>query len=106
MQSVALQGHAGVLSECSACHNGAVPSTTSGGPHGLHPVGQSWLQAHERAARDLTACAGCHGADYRGTALSRALSDRTINAGEFGTRAFRKGTAIGCYSCHNGPRGS
>ena len=105
VQNVALQGHAGTLSECSACHNAAVPVTTNGGPHGMHPVGQSWVRAHERAARDLTSCAGCHGADYRGTALSNALSDRTISAGEFGTRVFRKGAAIGCYSCHNGPRG-
>lgn len=105
VQSIALQGHAGVISECSSCHNAAVPSTTGGGPHGMHPVGQAWVQAHQRAARDLTACAGCHGADYRGTVLSRALNSRSINAGEFGTRVFAKGTAIGCYSCHNGPRG-
>ena len=100
VQSTALQGHSGMLSECSACHN-PTPSTVSGGPHGLHPIGASWVGQHEQAAEsNRTACQACHGADYRGTILSKMQADRTL-AG----RAFKRGEVIGCYSCHNGPNG-
>ena len=40
LQSIALQGHVGKLAECSACHS-TVPSTVTGGPHGMHPIDQS-----------------------------------------------------------------
>ncbi len=100
VQSSSLQGHAGTISECAACH-GTVPTTTTGGPHGLHPIGTSWVSRHESAAESgRTQCQACHGTDYRGTILSRTLADRTL-AG----RSFPKGTVIGCYSCHNGPNG-
>jgi hypothetical protein len=101
VQSTNLQGHAGMLAECSACHGASVPSTTNGGPHGLHPIGSSWVNAHENAAAHGTAaCQACHGTDYRGTILSKTQADRTM-AG----RSFPRGTVIGCYSCHNGPNG-
>ena len=100
VQSTSLQGHAGMLSECAACH-GTAPSTVTGGPHGLHPVGASWVSGHRNAAEGgATACQACHGTDYRGTILSKTLADRTM-AGN----SFPKGTVIGCYSCHNGPNG-
>jgi hypothetical protein len=38
LRNLGIQGHAGVVSECAACH-ATVPSTVSGGPHGMHPVG-------------------------------------------------------------------
>ncbi len=105
LQSIQLQGHDGVIAECSACHS-TVPTTTNGGPHGLHPIGQTWVSAHQRAARgNLAQCQACHGTDYRGTVLSRVQVNRVINAGELGTRQFTSGTQIGCYSCHNGPNG-
>lgn len=98
VQSATLQGHSGMLSECASCH-GSVPSTVSGGPHGLHPIGNSWVSSHESAAQsNLAWCQTCHGTDYRGTILSRVQTDRTM-AG----KTFAKGTIIGCYSCHNGP---
>jgi hypothetical protein len=99
VQSNALQGHSGTIAACEACH-GAAPNTVSGGPHGLHPIGQTWVRSHEEHAQNPAACQGCHGLDYRGTALSKTLADRS-----FGTRSFPRGTIIGCYSCHNGPRG-
>ena len=101
VQSVALQGHAGMLSECSTCH-ATIPSTTNGGPHGLHPIGTSWVSTHQHVADEngATACQGCHGTDYRGTILSRVKTDRTLNG-----KLFPAGTIIGCYSCHNGPGG-
>lgn len=99
VQSVALQGHAGMLSECTTCH-ATVPSTVTGGPHGLHPIGTSWVSGHENAAKNAAACQACHGVDYRGTILSRMQADRTM-----ANRSFPKGTIVGCYSCHNGPKG-
>ena len=100
VQSINLQGHAGVLAECSTCH-ATVPSTTNGGPHGLHPIGAAWVSQHQDAAERGTAtCQGCHGTDYRGTILSRVQTARTL-AGH----SFAAGTIIGCYSCHNGPNG-
>ncbi|MEI6351692.1 MAG: Ig-like domain-containing protein [Verrucomicrobiota bacterium] len=100
IQSQQIQGHAGTLSDCTACH--AEPMTVSGGPHGMHPVGQSWVSSHQDAAN--SGCRSCHGLDYKGTVLSRALGDRVLST-EYGTKTFWRGTQIGCYSCHNGPEG-
>jgi len=101
VQSINLQGHAGMLSECSTCH-ATVPTTTNGGPHGLHPIGSTWVSQHQNVAetQGTTACQGCHGTDYRGTILSRVQTNRTL-AG----RSFTAATIIGCFSCHNGPNG-
>ncbi|HEB83278.1 MAG TPA: hypothetical protein ENJ11_10490, partial [Gammaproteobacteria bacterium] len=38
--SMQLQGHAGVISECSTCHTGDMGITLDG-PHGMHPVGDA-----------------------------------------------------------------
>ncbi len=101
VQNIALQGHIGMLAECTACHS-TMPSTTNGGPHGLHPIGSTWVNQHQSVADSggTTACQLCHGTDYRGTVLSRVQADRTM-AGH----TFTRGTIIGCYSCHNGPNG-
>jgi len=115
IQSSMLQGHKGVMAECAACH-GAAPVTVNGGPHGMHPVGPAWVQLHgeqgdggggqggDFANKDLVACQGCHGADYRGTVLSASQADWTVNT-EFGSFYFWRGYRIGCYTCHNGPGG-
>jgi len=102
VQSIQLQGHIGVLVECDSCHVGQ-PNTVSGGPHGMHPLGQTWISRHSDVVESAGAaqCQGCHGADYRGTELSRSQADRTLNA--FGTKNFWRGFQIGCYTCHNGP---
>ena len=93
-----IQGHAGAIGECSACHN-SVPNTVSGGPHGMHPVG--WVYGHQApAGYNLQACAACHGSTYRGTPLSRMFTDRTMLG-----RVFKKGHQVSCYDCHNGPYG-
>jgi PKD repeat protein len=98
LRNIGLQGHAGVMSECIACHTNS-PSTTSGGPHGMHPVGQSWVSAHQDAG-GRSQCQACHGADYRGTVLSRMLAARTING-----QSLFQGAIVSCYNCHNGPGG-
>ncbi|WP_345988172.1 hypothetical protein WCX18_11955 [Sulfurimonas sp. HSL1-2] len=104
LQSIAVQGHAGTIAECTACHE-TVPATTSGGPHGMHSVGQTWVGAHENAASgNLAQCAACHGSDYRGTFLSKTFSARSFST-ESGTKSFAAGHAVSCYDCHNGPGG-
>ena len=102
VQSMALQGHEGVLVECATCHGTQAPKT--GGPHGMHTVGQTWIQAHSDAAESsgTQSCRACHGADYRGTVLSRSKADRVVST-RFGTKTLWRGFQIGCYTCHNGP---
>ncbi len=104
LQSIALQGHVGVLAECTACHAQS-PNTIDGGPHGMHPVGQAWVGAHPDAAEGrVNQCRACHGADLRGTVLSRVKGERTLNT-NFGTKHFWRGFEVGCWNCHNGPNG-
>ncbi|MDR1967906.1 MAG: hypothetical protein LBQ32_04315, partial [Burkholderiaceae bacterium] len=100
--SVSLQGHSGTVRECSACHT-TVPTTTSGGPHGMHTVGQPWVKSHQSAAgsKNRASCAYCHGADFKGTYLSEVRQAKTVNG-----LNFVAGQRIGCYECHNGPGGS
>lgn len=103
VQSSLLQGHVGTLVDCDTCH-GVMPNTADGGPHGMHPVGQFWVNRHESVAEhNPEACRSCHGMDYRGTVLSRSQGDRSLNT-EFGEKNFWRGFQIGCYTCHNGPR--
>ncbi len=105
LQSLDLQGHAGTLGECSACHR-TVPQTSSGGPHGMHTVGSWWVEHHEQYARGggLASCRACHGADDRGTVLSTAFTARSFRAEDI-TVSFAAGASVGCYACHNGPSG-
>jgi hypothetical protein len=101
IQSIERQGHPGMLVECTTCHS--QPNTVTGGPHGIHPVGQTWIGSHSDAAEaGRTACQACHGTDYRGTVLSRSQADRTLST-SFGSKPFWRGFQIGCYACHNGP---
>lgn len=110
-----IQGHAGVMVECTACHTSmSVNSTTAaGGPHGMHPIGQSWVSAHHDYIGSMpggvAACQACHGLDFRGTVLSRAQATRTLtasfDAGSVTLNLYR-GAVIGCYNCHNGPASS
>ncbi len=102
LQSIALQGHPGTLAECETCH--ASPLTSTGGPHGMHPVGQGWVEDHPDAGGTL-ACRACHGTDYRGTVLSRSLGDRVLTS-ELGARTLWRGYQVSCHLCHDGPSNS
>jgi hypothetical protein len=97
LQSIAIQGHEGMLVECTACHQSS-PVTVTGGPHGMHPIGNPWVAAHESNAGP--ACRSCHGLAYNGTELSRSQADRTLKG-----VAFWRGRKVGCYDCHNGATG-
>lgn len=105
LQNQQLQGHVGMLVECTTCH-ATPPQTVDGGPHGMHPVGAEWLRSHPDAADEGGAqgCRACHGTDYRGTVLSRTKGDRTFDT-DFGRKHFWPGFQIGCYTCHLGPGG-
>jgi len=93
--SIGLQGHAGTVAECQACHN-TVPTTVNGGPHGMHTIGDAWVKQHEDANK--TGCTDCHGKDYRGTPLSAIKVAKVINK-----KSFPAGHQMNCYDCHNGP---
>jgi len=101
--SEAMQGHGGTLVECTACHS-STPQTVRGGPHGMHPVGQSWIDGHKDAAENgrHLQCRACHGTDYRGTVLSEMQADRTLQT-EWGPKTFWRGSRISCWGCHRGP---
>jgi hypothetical protein len=96
--------HAKRPAGCAPCHRDS-PSTVRGGPHGMHPVGQSWVRSHGLAVDEIGAadCANCHGKDGRGTILSMPAADRLFFV-QIGQRRFPKGIAIGCYSCHAPPK--
>lgn len=103
IQSLSLQGHVGMLADCDTCHD--IPDTVNGGPHGMHPVGQPWINSHPDAvdAGGPAQCQACHGGDYRGSVLAYSQGDRTLST-EYGTKSFWRGFQISCYACHNGPQ--
>jgi hypothetical protein len=103
-----LQGHSGVVIECSTCHlPNTLPAHTLLGPHGMHVVADSRFYYDEHGHEDLfeqnpNACRACHGASLNGTVLSRAAADRTFVTTE-GTFHATKGQPIGCTLCHEKP---
>jgi hypothetical protein len=108
VRNLAIQGHVGVMVECTACHTSMTVSTNTAhsGPHGMHPAGSSWVTGHHDFIGSLANCRACHGTDDRGTVLSRMQADRTLvanlDAGSVTNVMFR-GALVGCYTCHNGP---
>ncbi len=64
LRAVKAQGYAAEIRECTVCH-ATVPTTVNGGPHGMHPVGQSWVSAHHSDSTFRTEpkseCFYCHG---------------------------------------------
>jgi hypothetical protein len=107
--AIQLQGHAGPIIECGACHTtSAMAANTLGGPHSMHLVNDPrfWKEAHKDAAKRENAkaggglCGDCHGADHRGTVLSRAAADRSFTVE---SRALRVGAGqpVACNLCHS-----
>ena len=94
-----------MIRECAVCHN-PVAVTLNGGPHGMHTVGQKWVDSHpDYADGNQASCQYCHGKDYKGTFLSQLMTVKTLIAGDFGTKVFPAGHMISCYDRHNGPNG-
>lgn len=102
LQNLKLQGHAGTLANCTSCHN-TMPQTTSGGPHGMHSIDDTWARDHgDRAESNPASCQACHGANNRGTPLSRVFVDHSVTM-HYGTKNLTAGREVSCYDCHNGP---
>ena len=104
-----LQGHTGAITECATCHTtSALASNTLGGPHGMHLVNDNrfWSSAHKDMAKAENrktgggTCGACHGADHRGTVLSRAPVERVWRV-ESTNRTVAAGKAVGCDVCHS-----
>jgi hypothetical protein len=105
IQSIALQGYAGTVRECTVCHGSSLFSG-NGGPHGMHSIGAAWVSGHHdmiSSSGGTAACAYCHGADYRGTPLSQTKVARSYTHDGV-TKTIAAGTNVGCYNCHNGPK--
>jgi hypothetical protein len=105
LQNTAAQGHAGTRSDCTSCH--AMPAinsaTASGGPHGMHPTGTDWIAEHKEYGENNNSCLGCHGADMRGTPLSRSFSDQTLTFNTGSTPRsipLFRGANVSCFLCH------
>ena len=111
-----LQGHAGTLSECGACHKDQDLGNTLKGPHGMHPVGGGRFAdgGHEDLFKsNRQQCQACHGIDGKGTVLSRVFANRlfTIEECEEGTLCpgnekenftvqLSKDDQVACDLCH------
>jgi hypothetical protein len=106
LQNLKLQGHAGVLANCTSCHN-SMPQTITGGPHGMHSTDTNWARDHADTVEHggVAACRNCHGSNDRGTPLSRVFVDHSTST-KFGTRTFKAGREVSCYDCHRGPNES
>jgi len=106
-----IQGHAGVMIECTACHVSMTASATTaaGGPHGMHPLGQTWIENHpdliEGGVVTRAQCQACHGTNYRGSVLGKAQATRSVTS-KFGTMTYWRGQQVSCYDCHNGANSS
>lgn len=98
-----LQGHAGTVIECNACHEGGV-KLSLGGPHGLHNINDpDWLRNHDGFYRQNPAgCQACHGLNLGGTHLSRALTARIYTVAN-GPVRYAVGDSVGCGDCHAKP---
>ncbi|MFZ1575446.1 MAG: Ig-like domain-containing protein [Chromatiaceae bacterium] len=105
-----LQGHSGTVSECSTCHTtSTMSSSTQLGPHGMHLVNDSRFfdgGAHKNLAETENGkpgggtCGACHGADHKGTVLSRTPVTRTFNV-EGSNRTVQAGDPVACDLCHS-----
>lgn len=101
VQNIAAQGHAGTLSSCTSCH-ASMPVTVSGGPHGMHPTGSAWIGRHKDFGKS-SSCQACHGADLRGTPLSRSFSDQSLSFSDDGVAhsiPLFRGANVSCFLCH------
>ncbi|MBW9268358.1 MAG: PKD domain-containing protein [Candidatus Thiodiazotropha sp. (ex. Lucinisca nassula)] len=104
-----LQGHKGTIIECSTCHEGDLGNTL-GGPHGMHPVGNTRFAdgGHgDMAERNSDECKACHGPDGLGTVLSRMAVTRDLECDsstafcpDGNSATFEKGYMVGCVECH------
>ncbi len=127
---VATDGGASGLGIGQGVRDGTVVDSNSAnaflaGPHGMHPVGDKSFYYHadgaaKNSAKDANGmnggwhndfakkagpdgedqCAACHGADHKGTRLSKTLVNRELTDAAGKTIKVVKGQIIGCDLCH------
>jgi len=101
-----VQSHEGMLSDCHACHTTIPTGAGKVGPHGAHEFGQNWVDGTpNHIGSSGAACNACHGADERGTILSKSQTDQILNADPasvFSPKDLFRGAFVGCYLCHSG----
>jgi hypothetical protein len=100
LTAIQMQGHAGKIIECTACHTAGSLPVSLNGPHGMHPVGDSrFISDHDSLAKANKAqCQACHGQTGQGTVLAKVAVNRTV-----GSRTFTQGEMISCSRCHKNP---
>jgi hypothetical protein len=98
MAAIQLQGHTGKIIECTSCHAAGSLQVGLGGPHGMHPVGDSrFISNHSNiVSANRAQCRACHGQTGQGSVLSKVAVNRTV-----GSRTFTKGEIITCSRCHS-----
>ncbi len=99
-----IQGHQGVIIECSVCHGNNLALTTDG-PHGMHNVNDpQWNKEHgEFYEQNANTCKSCHGRNLEGTVLSMAHEQRTLFDKKGNRVSLSKGTVVSCSICHENP---
>lgn len=103
LQAINAQGYAAAIRECTVCHT-TMPSSTNGGPHGMHNLGQTWVTNHHNVfnTTSKSTCYYCHGTTSSGSPLAVVKVSKTFNVSG-GSKTFAANTRITCWSCHNGP---
>lgn len=97
-----IQGHAGPILECGACHANSLGNNLNG-PHGMHRIANGFLDGHgDMYESNHNSCKACHGTNLQGTVLSRAGDDRSFSH-DGHTYTIAKGTPVACNLCHSMP---
>ncbi len=130
-----LQGHTGTILECNVCHtadsfkkdtdldgglySGDPKEGILGGPHNMHPVNDPYWWSNSEGSsggwhndyakktgkNGEDQCAACHGADHKGTRLSKTPVERVfVNPKLPGVKpkvVVPAGTPISCDMCHS-----
>ena len=102
-QNITLQGYAGTLRECGVCHKNEKIPTISDGPHGMHSIGQPWVDMHGSIVlrNGTNDCKVCHGQNLEGTFLSETGTTRTFKLGVTQTTVtFEAKERVSCQKCH------
>ncbi len=107
LRAVQAQGYAAAIRECKVCH-ASVPQTNTGGPHGMHEIGQTFVTRHHDVVGGSTTvpsqCAYCHGTTSSGSPLAVIKTSKTFSNGDGRSKTFAAEEKVTCWSCHNGPK--
>jgi hypothetical protein len=103
-QNIKLQGYEGTLRECGVCHKNDRVISKNFGPHGIHTIGQKWVDLHGTIVlRDgVGDCKSCHGSNLEGSHLSKVGRKKTFQLGVLKKEiSFEAQESVSCSKCHN-----